>query len=201
MQSQQDDVRSSIDHVQGLVEEAKKARQDKRVTTRQMKQRVAEASTVLQELQELQESTDPQARQDPLPLPPTPDTLLSMDDLHLPGALPGAAGAALCQAVQNMLSQQAGGSMQKSDLEKLAATTGFAVRSLPGSVRVVEFSSSKYSLLDHMFLFIHQGVHIHCLLARLQDARARLAACGAEAPRVELSGPYIRRCAYLSNSI
>lgn len=189
VQNEQDNVRLSIEQVRGRRESAVAARDAAQTHSRQLLQRVAQAGSLLDTLQ-----ADPEhAGASRLPPPPTPSKRFSMEDLALSGL--DMSGPAICNSVQQLLAQEA--SSQGCEEGDLAPGTGFDVHSLPGSVRVVEFCNSPYALLDHVFLYIHQGVHMHCLLSRLRDAQALLATCEGEASaalHLHSPAPFKRRC-------
>jgi hypothetical protein len=174
MQHQQEDVNRSIEQVRIRREAAVAAREAAQAHSRQLQQRVSQAASLLETLQ-----ADPdRARVSTLPPPALPCKRFSMDDLRLPALY--LHGSAIHQSVQQLLTQEA--SMQGCTVRQLAGTLGFDMKALPGSIRVVQFCDSSHSLLDHVFLYIHQGVHIHCLLARLRDAHSLLARCEGEPP-------------------
>lgn len=189
VQNEQDNVRLSIDQVRNRREAAVAARDAAQSHSRQLQQRVSQAGSLLNTLQSAPEHVGASI----LPPPAAPSKRFSMEDLALSG--PEMFGPTTCNSIQQLLAQEA--SSQGKEVADLAATTGFDVHSLPGSVRVVEFCNSPYSLLDHVFLYIHQGVHIHCLISRLRDAHALLAACEDEpaAPQhTHCPAPFKRRC-------
>lgn len=185
-------VRLNIDLTRNRRDVAVAARDAAQSHSRQLQQRVSQAGSLLNTLQSAPEHARA-TRASILPPPAAPSKRFSMEDLALSGL--EMCGSTTCNSIQQLLAQEA--SSQRKEVADLAATTGFDVHSLPGSVRVVEFCNSPYSLLDHVFLYIHQGVHIHCLISRLRDAHMLLAACEDEpaAPQHKhCPAPFKRRC-------
>lgn len=181
MQKEKAALEEQIEKVGKKKEHAELRRETGKTHRAQLHSRLDQASALLDTLRAHQEPRA-EAASSGVQLRSGPEKRLTVHSVERLTAEAPQAG--LCVCVKQLLTQEA--QEAACEVGGLAWTLGFDSSSLPGGIRMVDFGDEPSTFFDHVFLYIHQGVHIYCLLSRLRDAQNLLE--GQQPPDVAPGG-------------